>query len=459
MSTASESEALAPGGVSPGTSKAGSVEPAIVPNANYRATIRLGYHVLAWGLGCFLVWGVLAPLDEAVPATGVVAVDTKRKRVDHLTGGIIGKIQVREGQKVVEGQELIVFDEVQAKATLNAGQSQWYMAIATEARLIAERQGLPAISYPRALTSPASNPEIAGIIKGQSELFRSRRAALEGELAMIRASVRGLELQVRSLEQLQSGRELQIRLFQEQLASFKTLNREGFISRNQLLDIERQLAEVQSKLGEDLSNIASVNARLAEFRMRDSQRAFEYRREVETQLADVQKDVATLGERLTGMRDTHTRLVLRAPVSGTVVDLAFHTIGGIIKPGDRILDIVPAEDSLVVEAQVQPQYIDRVRVGLPADIHFDAFVGRIDGPVVAGNVITVSADALSDPRTGTQFYTIRAAVPAPELAKLGNVQIQPGMQVSVMIKTGERSMLVYLARPFFRRFIPAMSER
>jgi len=430
-----------------------------VPNADYGKVVRLGYWVLGCGFGGFLAWGIFAPLDEAVPAPGVVAVESKRKRIDHLTGGIIEKILVREGQSVLEGQELIVLDEAQAKAALNGTLSQWHTAVAAEARLMAERQGLPSIAYPQVLTSSAANAEVAGTIKAQNELFRSRRAALEGELAIIRQSVRGLELQVRSLDQLRAGREKQVALFQEQLAAYQKLNRDGFISRNQLLEIERQLAELQSKQSEDLSNIAGVNARLAEFRMRGSQREFEYRREVETQLSEVQKDVATLGERLAALRDTYTRLVLRAPVAGTVVDLAFHTIGGVVKPGDRILDIVPAEDALIVEAQVAPQYIDRVRVGLPADVHFDAFVGRMDSPVVAAQLVTVSADALSDPRTGVQFYTIRAAVPGAELKKLGNLQIQPGMQGTVMIKTGERSLLVYLVRPVLRRFIPAMSER
>jgi protease secretion system membrane fusion protein len=431
----------------------------IVPNADYGSVVRMGYWILFCGFGGFLAWAVFAPLDEAVPAPGVVAVESKRKRVDHLTGGIVRKISVREGQSVVEGQELIVLDEAQAKSALNTTLSQWYIAAATEARLIAERQGLRDIVFPDALTKASSNPEIAAAMKAQTELFRSRKAALEGDLAIIRESVRGLEVQVRSLDQLRSGREKQVELFQEQIASFQKLKRDGFISRNQLLETERQFADVLSKQSDDLSNIASINARLAEFKMRESQRRFEYRREVETQLAEVQKDIAPLSERLAGLRDTYTRLVLKAPVSGTVVDLAFHTIGGIVKPGDRILDIVPSEDTLIVEAQLPPQYIDRVRVGLPADVHFDAFMGRMDSPVVAGNVVTVSADALTEPRTGSQFYTIRAAIPATEIKKLGNVQIQPGMQGTVMIKTGERSLLVYLVRPILRRFIPALSER
>jgi protease secretion system membrane fusion protein len=428
-------------------------------DANYGKAVRLGLFILLVGLGGFLLWAVFAPLDEGVPMAGVVSVESKRKRVDHLTGGIIAKIAVREGQLVKEGDELVVLDEVQTRAALNAVESQWRSSLAAEARLTAEQSGLAAVRFPKELADAAANPDVATIMRAQSELFRSRRNALTGELRIIRESVAGLEQQIQSLDQLALGRQQQILLFNEQLTSFRKLHAGNFVSRNQLIEVERQLAEVQTKQSEDLANIAAVRARLAEFRMRGGQRETEYRREVETQLTDVQKEVATLGERAAALRDTNTRLVLRAPVSGTVVELAYHTIGGVIKPGDRILDIVPAGDDLIVEAQVGPQYIDRVRAGLLADVHFDAYLRNIEPPVVSGKVKVVSADAVTDPRTGVQFYTLRVTVPASELKKLGDLQIQPGMQGTVMVKTGERSLLVYLLRPLFRRFNTAMGER
>ncbi|MEK6245048.1 MAG: HlyD family type I secretion periplasmic adaptor subunit [Pseudomonadota bacterium] len=435
------------------------IGPVPLPDADFERVIRSGLWLLAAGFGGFLAWGIFAPLDEGVPAPGVVSVESKRKRIEHLTGGIVEKILVREGQQVRAGQPLIELNETQAKAALNAAQSQWRIAVATEARLNAEREGRRTFDFPTVLTAAQADPEVAGAMRAQSELFRSRRGALEGELSIIRESVRGLETQIQSLEQLLKGREKQVALFNEQLSSYKKLNSDGFISRNQLIETERQLAEVQTKQSEDLSNIAAVRARLAEFRMRGAQRQIEYRREVETQLADVQKDVATLGERHTSQRDVHQRLVLSAPVAGAVVDLAVHTIGGVVKPGERIMDVVPEGDELIVEAQVPPQYIDRVRAGLPADVHFDAYMDRADRPVVAGKVLVVSADALTDARSGASYYAMRVAVPGTELRKLGALQLQPGMQATVMVKTGERSLLVYLARPLLRRFSTALSER
>jgi membrane fusion protein, protease secretion system len=436
-----------------------SGEPGALPNADYAAAIRLGMWLLAVGFGGFLAWAALAPLDEGVPAQGIVASESKRKRIDHLTGGIVAKLLVREGARVKAGQDLLLLDGVQVGAALNAALAQWRIAAATVARLDAERKGLNAVAFPPELLSSREVPEVAAAMRAQSELFRSRRMALEGELTIIRESVRGLELQVRSLDQLKAGREKQIALFGEQLASFNRLNRDGFVSRNQLLEIERQLAEVQSKQSEDLSNIAGINARLAEFRMRGAQREIEYRREVETQLAEVQRDLSTLAERLAALRDTNQRLAVQSPVDGVVVDLAFHTVGGSIKPGDRILDIVPEGDELIVEAQVPPQYIDRIQAGLAADIHFDAYMARAERPVISGIVKVVSADALTDARSGTQYYAMRVSVPPAELKKLGDLALQPGMSGTVMVKTGERSLLVYLARPFLRRFGSAMSER
>lgn len=437
----------------------GSATSVRLPDVDYGKAIRLGLWVLAIGVGGFLVWAVFAPLDEGVPAPGVVSVESKRKRIDHLTGGIIEKILVREGQQVSEGEPLIALNETQVRAALNEIEGQWRIVAATAARLDAERAGLKTIGFPRALTDALESLEASAAMRAQTELFRSRRTALEGELAIIRESVRGLEVQLQSLAQLVSGREKQVQLFNEQLVSFRRLHGENFVSRNQLIEVERQLIEVQTRQSEDLANIAGVKARLAEFRMRGAQREIEYRREVESQLTDVQRELATLGERLAAQRDTHARLVLRAPVAGTVMDLAFHTAGSVIKPGDRVVDIVPSGDEFIVEARVPPQHVDRVQPGLPAEIHFDAHLGRATPVVAAGRVTVVSADALTDPRTGEQYYAVLVAVPGAELRTLGALQIQPGMRTTVMVKTGERSLLAYLARPLLRNFSTAMGER
>lgn len=435
----------------------GDGEPAL-PDSDYGKVARRGLWVLVLGFGGFMAWAIFAPVDEGVPAPGTVSVESKRKRIDHLTGGIVEKLPVRDGQSVKRGDPLIVLNETQAKASLNAAESQWRVAAVTVARLDAERTGAQTIQFPAELSAAPADVNLAALMRAQEALFLSRRKAIAGELAIIRESVRGLEEQIRSLDELNVRRELQIKLFNEQLAAFKKLFAQNFVSRVQLIEIERQLAEVQTKQSEDFANVAAVKARLAEFRMRGAQREIDYRKEVESQMAEVQKEAALARERLAASKDVFERLMLRAPVSGTVVDLAIHTIGGIIKPGERIMDIVPEGDELIIEAQVSPQYIDRVIKGLPADVHFDAYLNQIRQPVVSGKVVTVSADALVEQRTGIPYYSIRVSVPGSELKKLGDFKVQPGMQSTVMVKTGERSMMSYLMRPLFRRFSTALGE-
>lgn len=431
-----------------------------LPDTDHGRVLVRGLVFLLLGFGGFMAWATLAPLDEGIPAAGTVAVETSRQRVDHLSGGLIERILVREGQTVQAGDALVVLNETQSKSALSATQGQRYTALATLDRLRAERDGAAALSFSPELTSAAADkPEVAALMRAQQDLFASRRVALDGELRIIRESVRGLEQQLGSLAQLKTEREKQIALLNEQLASFRDLRKEGFVSRNSLLELERQMAEVTSRQSEDLSNMAGINARLAEFRMRGTQRQIEYRREVEAQLSDMQRDVSTLGDRLTGQQDTFERLMLRAPASGKVVDMAFHTLGGVVRPGERILDIVPEHDALVIEARVAPQYIDSLHVDLPADVHFDAYASRVDRPVIRGVVAVVSADALVDPRSGQSYYTLRVTVPADEVARLGGLRLQPGMQATVMVKTGERTLMTYLMNPLTRRFQTALSER
>lgn len=437
-----------------------ALSPTIQPDADYGRVLWRGLLFMLLGFGGFMAWALLAPLDEGIPAEGTVAVETSRKRVDHLNGGLVEQIMVREGQTVREGDELLVLNATQSKSALNATQGQRFTAMAMLDRLRAERDGAATLGFSFELTAAAANDaEAASVMRAQQDLFASRRVALGGELRIIRESVLGLEQQLASLSQLKIEREKQIALLNEQLSSFRELRTAGFVSRNQLLELERQMAEVTSRQSEDLSNIAGVNARLAEFRMRGSQRQIEYRREVEAQLAEVQRDLSTLGERLAGQRDTFERLVLRAPVSGTVVDMAFHTLGGVVRPGERIMDIVPENDALVVEARVAPQYIDSLHAGMPADLHFDAYASRAQRPVIRGELTVISADALKDERTGLRYYTLRVTVPADEARRLGDLRLQPGMQTTVMVKTGERTLMTYLTNPLVRRFQTGLGER
>ncbi len=420
--------------------------------------IKTGWSIVLVGVVGFFLWASFAPLDEGIPATGVLASESSRKQVAHHAGGIIERIVVKEGQRVEKDQVLLTLDETQSTSALKAAELQWWTALATEARLEAELTQRATLEIPEILRSEGDNPDLQSILETQRGVLRSRRSAAAGEIRLIRGSQRGLETQLDSLQTLKSSRERQVALFSDQMASANALHLQGYVSKNQTLEIERQLNEVQSRQSEDLANINGIQARLAELKMRESQFYIDLRRETEAELADVRRELGALAERVAMLRDVNQRQVIRAPVSGTVVALAVTTVGGVIKPGDRVLDIVPDGDDLIVEARVDPRYVDRVRVGLPADLRFDAYMSSIQQPMVTGDVKVVSADAMHDERTGMAFYKIRVGIPSAEIKRLSGLKMQPGMPCTVMIKTGERSLLAYLMQPLLRRFAGAMAE-
>lgn len=420
--------------------------------------IKTGWRVVFIGLGSFLAWGSLAPLDQGIPANGIITSESSRKQVSHVAGGIIEQISVKEGQFVKQGDVLVRLDEAQSIATLKAAQSQWWTALAVEARLQAEIKRQTSFEPPTVLRTQLGNPEVSAILQTQANVLRARRAAAAGELRLLRESKRGLENQLLSLQKLKTSRERQVALLDEQLTSARRLNVQGYLSRNQALDVEQQLSEVQSRQSEDLSNINAIQARLAELNLRESQYVIDQRREIEAELAEVRRDLTALSERVSAVNDIHERLAIRAPVSGTIVNLAVATIGGVIKPGERVLDIVPANDELIVEARLDPRYVDRVHTGLPADLHFDAYINAFQQPIIAGDVKVISADAIRDERTGAPYYAIRITIPPSQRGTLSSMKLQPGMPCTVMIKTGERSLLAYLTQPLLRRFTGALAE-
>lgn len=420
--------------------------------------IRIGVAIVVLAVGGFFLWAGFVPLDAGIPAHGRLVVESQRKRVEHLTGGIVGEILVKEGQRVRRGEELVLLDQTQTRAALRAAEQQWWTSLAVEARLVAELSGAATPHFPDEIESRRNDPLVRTIVAAQQEAFRTRRAAFDGETEILRSSRRGLEVQLRGLDALKRGRERQVKLLDEQVTAATALRDQGYVSRNQALEIERQLAEIQSRQGEDLASISATQTRLAELRLRESQHWVDTRRDLEASLVETRRDSALLAEKVAAIRDTYARLSIRAPVAGTVVDLAVTTVGGVVQAGDRIMEIVPDGDQLIVEARLDPRYVDRVRAGLSADLHFDAYMNLAMRPLATGQVKTVSADAMMDDRTGTPYYVLRVAIPPTERRRLGDVKLQPGMLCSVMVKTGEQTLLAYLTRPIVRRFFGIFSE-
>lgn len=421
------------------------------------AAIRKGLLLLALGFGGFLAWAVLAPLDEGVPAPAVIVLDQHSTQIQHAAGGVVHAVAVREGQTVRSGDVLIQLNDVSARASVDDTRIQWLSLRAQEARLLAEQAGAAGVTYPPELVALRDHPMAQQQMTLQRELFATRKRALASELATLGQQLAAIDADLRGLRQSLAAREQQKALFEQELQSIRQLVSEGFVTRARQSDLERQLAEVHANMAALRGSAARSTEALAEVRLRQQQRLQEYRREVETQLADVRRDAASHAERLKSASDEQERTTLRAPVGGQVVGLTVQRPGGVVAPGAKLMEIVPEQEKLVLEAQIPPHLVDRVHAGLPADINLHGFVS-LPQLVVPGRVVTVSGNALTDPQTRSSYYLARVEVLPQARDKLHGRVLQPGMPADVVVKTGERTLLNYLLRPLFKRMSQAMKE-
>jgi protease secretion system membrane fusion protein len=428
-------------------------------NTDDRSWSRLGWLVVILGVVGFLIWAAVAPLDKGVPMSGTVAKESNRKAIQHQTGGIIQDILVKDGDTVKAGQVLVRMNAVNAKAAYDMTRGQYLAARATEARLLAERDGAATIHFPTELTEHAGDAAVAQAMSLQSELLSSRRGALKSELASVDEDIAGLKSQIQGLQESRQSKKEQIGFLKEQLDGMRDLAKEGYVARNRLLDLERTYAQLQGAVSEDIGNIGRAQRQVMELSLRKSQRMDDYQKEVRTQLAETQKEAGAQGARMQAQQFELANVEVKAPVDGTVVNLAVFTNGGVVAQGFKMMDIVPSDDPLVVEGQLPVNLIDKVHEGLPTELIFSAFNANRT-PHIPGVVETVSADRTVDERSGAAFYKVRVKV-SPKGAKMiaaNHMDIRPGMPVELFVKTGERTMMSYLLKPIFDRAHSSMSE-
>jgi HlyD family type I secretion membrane fusion protein len=408
--------------------------------------------------GSFLLWASLAPLDEGVVAPGEVTVVSNKKAIQHQYGGTIQEILVAEGARVQKGQVLIRLNEAQPKANLAGVRGEYYATLALEARLQAERRQAGAITFPEEVLSMSHLPEIADHLRTQRELFIARRGALLSEIAILRENINGMGEYIRRLEELQVSHAKQMELLNREMTSLRQLADQGYYPRSKLLEMERVLAELSGKRSEDLGNIARSKMTLSEYQMTIVRRKQEFLQDVETRLSEVQKKLGALRDQYAATLDVLEKSEIKAPEAGTVVGLAVHTPGGVIMPGNTIMHIVPANEELIVEAKVMTADRDRLQEKLKVNLMFPAFDIK-KTPVIDGEVILISADRFTDELTRTPYYLCRIQITSEGLRQLGNRNLQPGMPVQVVIKTGERTLMNYLVKPLFDRIAISFKER
>ena len=421
-----------------------------------RKPMRIGLWVLGLGFGGFLVWAALAPLDEGVPTQGMVSIDTKRKEVQHLSGGLVKEILVGEGDLVAAGQALVRMDTASTRANFVAAQQRYMGLSAMESRLVAGQSGAAQIAFePEVIKS--DDPMVRQQLATQQALLASGRAALGAELSGIDESILGQKAMITAYAGQLDGQSLRLASLNEELAGIRDLVAEGYAPRNRQLELERLVGATQSASTELRGNIARTQRSIAELQQRVIQRRQQHRKENSDQQAQVRLDLQASLEKYRALSDEMTRTELRAPVAGQVVGLAVHTVGGVIQPAQKLMDIVPLDESLLLETRIPPHLIDRIALGQMTDIRFSTF-SHSPGLVVEGKLESVSADLIIDPASGISYYLARISVTPHGLKTLGKRRMQPGMPAEVIIKTGERSLLKYLLHPLTKFIAAAMKE-
>ncbi|MCL7929581.1 HlyD family type I secretion periplasmic adaptor subunit [Halomonas llamarensis] len=418
---------------------------------------KLGFAILLLAFGGFGTWAATASLAIAVVAPGSVSIESFKRTVQHLEGGIVEALHVEDGDKVEAGDTLMVLSDTQASSQLEIARSQYLINRAMEARLLAEQEGAEMLTIPEALQD-VDNPRVQQVLAVQQSLFVARKQSLKSTLEALDEQIVQMREQIEGLEERISVNKRRITSMRGEAEDFRSLFQEGLGDNQRLRELERQILQLEGSNAEFRSNIAQLKSQISEKRLEREIQQQEFQKEVGEQLRQAQSQIAEAEEQIVSLSDQVERTVIKAPVSGTVVGLEVHTDGAVIRGGDKIMDIVPSNDGFVVAARIPTRDIDNIFVGQFAEIRFSAFNQRLTD-VIDGEVIHVSADSFEDEATGEQYYRARVRVTEKGRKKMTeHMQLLSGMPAEVMIRTGERTFASYIAKPITDMLARAIRE-
>jgi HlyD family type I secretion membrane fusion protein len=426
---------------------------AIAPGVNLRLIAGLGLLVILAGIAGLGVWAALAPLSGAVIAPGFVKVDMNRKVVQHQEGGIVKQILVRDGDRVQRGQALMVIEDVRVDATVDLLKGQLDGEHAKASRLEAERALLPAVAVPHELRSRATDPKVAEILQREQSLFRARREALDSQIALLRRQIKEAEGEARALHEQIAAEDRAIKLQRDELVANQDLLKQGYVQKTRVMGLERAVAEYEAKAGEHRAEAAKTQQRTTELELRILGQRNGYVQSATDELKETTTRMFDLEERLRPSRDQAERQRILAPIAGEVVGLKVFTPGAVVGPRDVLMEVVPDDKTLIIEARIRPEDVNHVRAGSPADVRLTAYKQR-NTPLVQGRVNYVSGDRLTEGPNTPPFYVIHIDVPAEALAEAGNLRMLAGMPAEVYIRTDTRTAADYMLAPvsnFLRR--------
>ena len=422
---------------------------------NDRGARVIGYGVVGALAVVVLLWGVIAPIESAALAPGVVQVEGKRKAVQHLEGGIVTEILAANGDWVAENQPLLQMDTTQTRAELQMIEGRRYNLLAMADRLVAERDDLEAIVFRDQLQSTSDDSRAASAMAGEVAIFKARLADRRGEAAVLEQRISQLEQQIKGLDAVRGSQLEVVGSLEEEILDLKELLSEGYVDKQRLRELERSRARSLGDIADIDSQLAAANVAVVETRLQILQLIKRFKTGVIDELKDSEELLYEVEQQFAAISDRVRRATVRAPVAGFVLGSNTTTIGAVVSAGAKLMQIVPSVDSLVIEARVSPLDIDRVRIGQPAEIRFSVFK---DAYLVSGKLTKLSADRLIDEASNLPYYSAEIALLEDDKLLLEGMDLIPGMPAEVLIKTGERTMLGYLTSPLNRVFSTSLIE-
>ena len=411
--------------------------------------------VLGGGVGG---WAGTMKLSGALIAPGSVVVDSNVKKVQHPTGGIVGELRVRDGDRVKVGDVVVRLDDTVTRANLAIVTKGLNELTARKARLESERDGANDVLFPADLIARVNDPEVAAVVDSERKLFELRRSARIGQKEQLRQRIGQLKEEVRGYRAQQEAKTKEIELIEREMVGVRDLWKQKLVPITRLTELERQAARLEGESAQLIAQTAQVGGKIAETELQIIQIDRDLSSEVAKETREIDGKLGEFVERKVTAEDQLKRVDIRSPQDGTVFQATVHTVGGVITAGDPIMLIVPEADNLTVEAKVNPQDIDQVKIGQIALLRLSAFNQQAT-PEINGAVTRISADATSDQRTGLTYYTIRIAMAPQEVAKLGDVTVIPGMPVEAFVQTGERTMLSYFLKPLNDQLMRVFRQR
>jgi HlyD family secretion protein len=403
-------------------------------------------------------WATTTELSGAVIAPGSIVVDSNVKKVQHLTGGIVGELLVRDGQRVRASEVVLRLDETVTRVNLAIVTKGLDEMTARKSRLASERDQTEQVAFPATLLARANEPDVAAAVQSERKLFELRRSARLGQKSQLRERIGQLDEEIRGYTALQEAKAEEIELIQRELEGVRALWNKNLVQINRLISLEREAARLKGERAQSVAAIAQSRGKIGEIELQIIQIDQDLSSEVARELREVEGKIGEFIERKVAAEDQLKRVEIRAPQDGVVHQLAVHTVGGVVSASDPIMLIVPEADALSVEAKIWPQDIDQLHVGQSAGLRFSAFNQRTT-PAINGVITRISADVSRDEKSGLSYYTARIGINPEEIARLGDVRLVPGMPVETFMKTYDRTVLSYFIKPLEDQVVRAFRER